>query len=162
MIDEVEIVFNYGDICDESTSKLGLSRVKQLLVTGPFGKYYIVDGDDGIRAILCLLCEKFKVINFFFVEESELTVFAQNIMQYSESCFVDVEVGTDCEHSGEECDYEWTEASSKERGRIVGDRDGKIEGFKIKTFINKHTCEEAFFNSRADTVTLAQYFKNKL
>ncbi|KAH0729679.1 hypothetical protein KY289_000867 [Solanum tuberosum] len=102
----------------------------------------------------------------------------------------DVEVGTDCEHSagsdyewdlseGEECDYEWMKAISKERGRVVGDRlenfkelqigmtfkdmkeDGKTERFKIKTFINKHTCEEAFFNSRADTVTLAKYFKNK-
>jgi len=263
MIDEVEIVFNYGgswvispllvytkklvhswlnfdpellshkDICDEFTSKLGLSRVKQLLVTGPSGKYYIVDGDDGIRAILSLLCEKFKVVNFFVVEEGELTVFAQNITQYSESCLVDVEVGTDCEHNagsnyewdlseGEECDYEWMEAISKERGRVVGDRlenfkelqvgmtfkdmkegrqvlnyyalankraltiikgdtkrtrygcdvgcpfrclisrDGKTEGFKIKTFINKHTCEEAFFNARADTITLVQYFKNKL
>ncbi|KAH0645325.1 hypothetical protein KY284_033209 [Solanum tuberosum] len=263
MIDEAEIVFNYGgswvispmlvytkklvhswlnfdpellshkDICDEFTSKLGLSRVKQLLVTRPSEKYYIVDGDDGIRAILSLLCEKFKVVNFFVVQEGELTVFAQNITQYSESCFVDVEVGTDCEHSvgpdyewdlseGEECDYEWMEAISKERGRVVGDRlenfkelqvgmtfkdmkegrqvlnyytlankraltiikgdtkrtrygcdvrcpfrclilrDGKTERFKIKTFINKHTCEEAFFNARADAVTLAQYFKNKL
>ncbi|KAH0651029.1 hypothetical protein KY284_030941 [Solanum tuberosum] len=207
IIDEVEIVFNYGcswvilpllvytkklvhswlnfdlellshkNICDEFTSKLGISRVKQLLVTRPSRKYYIVDGDDGIWAILSLLY---------------------------------VEVGTDCEHNvgsdyewdlseGGECDYEWTEAISKERGRVVSDRlenfkelqvgmtfkdmkegdtkrtrygcdvgcpfrclisrDGKTEGFKIKSFINKHTCEEAFFNARADAVTLAQYFK---
>uniref|UniRef100_M1DCK3 Transposon MuDR mudrA n=1 Tax=Solanum tuberosum TaxID=4113 RepID=M1DCK3_SOLTU len=68
---------------------------------------------------------------------------------------------------GEEYDYEWMEAISKEMGRVVGDRclisrDGKTEGFKIKTFINNHACEEAFFNARADIVTLAQYFKNKL
>uniref|UniRef100_A0A3Q7J9Q9 Transposase MuDR plant domain-containing protein n=1 Tax=Solanum lycopersicum TaxID=4081 RepID=A0A3Q7J9Q9_SOLLC len=123
---------------------------------------------------------------------------------------------------GEECDLEWMDAISKERGRVVGDKlesfkelqvgmtfkdmkegrqvmnyyafankraltiikgdtkrtrygcdigcpfrcliskDGKTEGFKIKTFINKHTCEETFFNARADAVTLAQYFKNKL
>ncbi|KAH0656263.1 hypothetical protein KY285_031145 [Solanum tuberosum] len=149
IIDEVEIVFNYGgswvispllvytkklvhswlnfdpellshkDMCDEFTSKLGLSRVKQLLVTGPSGKYYIIDGDDGIRAILSLLCEKFKVVNFFVVEE-------------------DVEVSTDCEHNAgsdyewylsesEECDYEWIKAISKEMGRVVGDR---LENFK--------------------------------
>ncbi|KAH0685623.1 hypothetical protein KY290_011725 [Solanum tuberosum] len=47
--------------------------------------------------------------------------------------YEDVKVGTDCEHSagsvyewdlskGEECDYEWMEASSKERGRTVGDK----------------------------------------
>ena len=46
--------------------------------------------------------------------------------------------------------------------RCLISKDGKTEGFKIKTFINKHTCEEAFFNVRADAVTLAQYFKNKL
>ena len=96
MLDEVEIVFNYGgswvispllaytkklvhswlnfdpellshkDIYDEFTSKLGLSRVKQLLIIVPSEKYYIVDGDDGNRAILSLLCEKFKVVNFLF------------------------------------------------------------------------------------------------
>ncbi|KAH0706388.1 hypothetical protein KY285_010890 [Solanum tuberosum] len=233
MIDEVEIVFNDGgswvvspllvytkklvhywlnfdpellshkDICDEFTSRLGLSRVKQLLVTGPFGKYYIVDGDDGIRAILSLLCEKFKVVNFFVVEEGELIVFAQNITQYSESCLVDVEVGTDCEHSAgdrlenfKELQVGMTFKDMKEGRQVLNyyalankrdltiikghtkrtrygcdagcpfrcliSRDGKTEGFKIKTFINKHTCEETFFNARADTVTLAQYFKNKL
>ena len=46
--------------------------------------------------------------------------------------------------------------------RCLISKDGKTEGFKIKTFINKQTCEEAFFNVRADAVTLAQYFKNKL
>ena len=56
-----------------------------------------------------------KVVNFFVVEEGEFTVVAQNITQYVESCCVDVEVGTDCEHSagsvnewdlyeGEKCD----------------------------------------------------------
>ncbi|WMV39135.1 hypothetical protein MTR67_032520 [Solanum verrucosum] len=60
------------------------------------------------------------------------------ISQYFESCFVDVEVGTDCEHwagsyyewdlsKGEECDHEWMEAISKEMGRVVGD---KLEIFK--------------------------------
>ena len=39
--------------------------------------------------------------------------------------------------------------------RCLISKDGKTEGFKIKTFINKHTCEETFFNARADAVTLA-------
>ncbi|KAM3395165.1 hypothetical protein P3S68_004170 [Capsicum galapagoense] len=158
MIDEVDILFNYGgswvispelvynkkfvhlwhrfdpellshkDICDEFTLRLGLSQVKQLLVTGPSGKYYIVDGHSGIKAILSLLCEQFKVINFFVVEEGELTVFTQYITHHTESDFVNVEVGTDCEHSagssvdfdlyeGEEYDYEGLEAISKEKGK---------------------------------------------
>ena len=61
-------LLSHKDICDEFTSKLGLSRVKQLLIIVPSEKYYIVDGDDGNRAILSLLCEKFKVVNFFVVE----------------------------------------------------------------------------------------------
>ncbi|KAK4708248.1 hypothetical protein R3W88_029173 [Solanum pinnatisectum] len=178
MIDEVEIVFNYGgswvispqlvytkklvhswlnfdpellshkDICDEFTSN------------GPSDKYYILDGDDGTRVILSLLYEKFKVGNFFVVEEGELTVFAQNITQYSESCFVDlecyIEVVTDCEHNvrydcewdlseGEECDYEWMEAISKESGRVVGDR---LENFKKLQVLNYY----ALANKRALTI----------
>ncbi|XP_055824404.1 uncharacterized protein LOC129892914 [Solanum dulcamara] len=46
--------------------------------------------------------------------------------------------------------------------RCLISRDDKTEGFKIKTLMNKHTCEDAFFNLRADSATLAQYFKNKL
>ncbi|KAG5596987.1 hypothetical protein H5410_038219 [Solanum commersonii] len=164
-------LLSHKDICDEFTFKLRLSRVKQLLVTRPSGKYYIIDGDDGIRAILSLLCEKFKVVNFFVMEEGELTIFAQNITQFFESCFVDVEVGTNYEHrvgsdyewnlsEGEERDYEWMEGINKEMGRVVGDkclisRDGKTEGFKIKSFINKLTCEEATFNAKANAITLA-------
>ncbi|KAM3287920.1 hypothetical protein P3S67_021350 [Capsicum chacoense] len=231
MIDEVDILFNYGgswfispdlayikklvhswclfdpellshkDICDEFTLRLGLSQVKQLLVTGPSGKYYIIDGDSGIRAIISLLCDQFKV-----------TVFTQYIIDHIETDFINVEVVIDCEHNasfsvdfdlseGEEYDYERLEAISKERGRVVSDRlenynelyvgmtfkdmkegrqainyyalankraltiikadtkrtrygceegcpfrcliskDGKTEGFKIKTLINNHTCE---------------------
>ncbi|PHU11439.1 hypothetical protein BC332_18369 [Capsicum chinense] len=163
MIDEVDILFNYRgswvispklvyikklvhswrrfdpellshkDICDEFTLRLGLSQVKQLLVTGPSGKYYIVDGDSSIRDILSLLCDQFKVINFFVVEEGELTVFTEYITHYTETDFINIEVGTDCEHSasscvdfdlseGEEYYYEGLEAISKERGRIVSDR----------------------------------------
>ncbi|XP_016582287.2 uncharacterized protein LOC107879869 [Capsicum annuum] len=46
--------------------------------------------------------------------------------------------------------------------RCLISKDGKTEGFKIKTLINNHTCEEAFFNPRADSTTLAKYFRNKL
>lgn len=72
------------------------------------------------------------------MEEGDLTVFAQSITQYSESCIVDVEVGTYYEHNvgsdyewdlskGEECDYEWLKAIINEMGRVVGDR---LEDFK--------------------------------
>lgn len=35
-------------------------------------------------------------------------------------------------------------------------------GFSIKILINEHTCSPCFKNSRADSKTLAQYFKSKL
>lgn len=39
---------------------------------------------------------------------------------------------------------------------------GKGPGFKVKTLIKKHTCEDAFTNSRATTSSLSQYFKGKV
>lgn len=86
MIDKVNIVFNYAgkwvfspellynknlvhmwngydpeiicfkSICQEFTKELGFNEVKQILVVGPSGRYYIIDGDDGIRSLQFLIC----------------------------------------------------------------------------------------------------------
>lgn len=159
MVSEVDIVFNYGgkwlfspdlvyceelvhlwtsfdpdllcykDICDEFTSRLGFVKVKQLLVVGPSGKYYLVEGDESIRALLCLLYNKFKVLNFLVIDESKSTVFAPHIINHIETYHVDVEVGTDCEHSlgsggecepsdGREYNFDEMEGISYERRRL--------------------------------------------
>ncbi|OIS95904.1 hypothetical protein A4A49_10656 [Nicotiana attenuata] len=145
MISEVDIVFNYGgkwvfspdlvyceklvhlwtsfdpdllsykDIRDEFTSRLGFVKVKQLLVVGPSGKYYLVEGDKSIRALLCLLCNKFKVLNFFAVDESESTVFSLHI--------------TDCEHSlgsGGEYDLQMVRNIIMRKWRVLAMKGGGL------------------------------------
>ncbi|KAM3397297.1 hypothetical protein P3S68_000809 [Capsicum galapagoense] len=46
--------------------------------------------------------------------------------------------------------------------RCLISKDDRTKWFKIKTLINNHTCEKAFINPRADSTTLAKYFRNKL
>lgn len=36
-------VFSYIDICSKYTENFGFRKVKQLLVTGPSGRYYLVE-----------------------------------------------------------------------------------------------------------------------
>ncbi|KAM3289691.1 hypothetical protein P3S67_017980 [Capsicum chacoense] len=45
---------------------------------------------------------------------------------------------------------------------ILVSLDGKGPGFKVKTLIGKHTCEDGFTNPRATTSSLSQYFKDKV
>ncbi|XP_075106917.1 uncharacterized protein LOC142179923 [Nicotiana tabacum] len=40
--------------------------------------------------------------------------------------------------------------------------DGDLPGVRVKTLKAKHTCDEAFDNSRIDYYTIASYFKNKM
>lgn len=41
-------------------------------------------------------------------------------------------------------------------------KDGKYQGFKIKTLNQEHNCDEIFENRRANVETLAHYFKKKV
>ncbi|KAM3320971.1 hypothetical protein P3S67_008173 [Capsicum chacoense] len=45
---------------------------------------------------------------------------------------------------------------------ILVSLDGKGSGFKVKTLIEKHTCEDTFTNPRATISSLSQYFKGKM
>uniref|UniRef100_M1BVF2 Transposon MuDR mudrA n=1 Tax=Solanum tuberosum TaxID=4113 RepID=M1BVF2_SOLTU len=56
MIEEVDIVFNYGAF----TSKFGFKEVQQLLVTGPSGTYYVIEDNDGIKTLQYLFSKDFK------------------------------------------------------------------------------------------------------
>jgi len=105
MIDKVDLIFHYGgtwvispellynqnlvhvlsgyeannvrfaDVCEEFTKNLGFTKVNQLLVTGPCGRYYLVTDDDGMRTLQYLFSKKFRVINFFAVNSSDLSIF---------------------------------------------------------------------------------------
>ncbi|XP_059286381.1 uncharacterized protein LOC132039862 [Lycium ferocissimum] len=109
-------------------------KVKQLLVVGPSGRYYIIDGDDGIRALQCLLCYEFRKINLFVVDATDLTIHTHNILQHLETYHVDVEIASDDElgledsnshidgPSDVEYDEEEREGFSNQRRRVVSDR----------------------------------------
>ncbi|OIT20629.1 hypothetical protein A4A49_55005 [Nicotiana attenuata] len=126
----------FRNICQEFTSKLGFSGVKQLLVTCPSSRYYIVENDDDIRALQCLLCQKFKEIHFFAVDKFDLTVHALDIKYHTKTYGVDVEVVSDCEHSigsydfsesDHDYDCEYLESINMQKKRVVID---SLDNFK--------------------------------
>lgn len=48
---------DYDKIVEEYTKNLGFVLVKQILVKGPSGKYYLLEGSQGIKTLQCLLNE---------------------------------------------------------------------------------------------------------
>lgn len=63
---------SYIDICKEFKSeKFGLIEVKQLLVIEPSGRYYVVVGEEGVRALHSLLSDQFYILNLFAVDKYE-------------------------------------------------------------------------------------------
>ena len=89
---------------EEFKRELGYFKVKQLFVVGPSGRYYIVEDDDGIRSLQCLVCHEFKNIDLFVVDDTNLTVDTLNILYHLERYHVDVEVASDNEHVPEDSD----------------------------------------------------------
>ncbi|KAH0683984.1 hypothetical protein KY289_021736 [Solanum tuberosum] len=166
MIDKVDLIFHYGgtwvispellynqnlvhvlsgyeannvrfaDVCEEFTKNLGFTKVNQHLVTGPSGWYYLVTDDDGMRTLQYLFSKKFRVINFFAVNSSDLSIFAQNITYPIETYTVDVEVASDQESSSSEFDEsdsndyneEELEVFSQEKKKGVTDT---LENYKV-------------------------------
>ncbi|KAH0736875.1 hypothetical protein KY285_012582 [Solanum tuberosum] len=90
-------LLDYDKIVEEYTKDLGFVLVKQILVKGPSGKFYLLEGSEGIKTIQCLLNKQFKVVHFFVVDDFEETVFAPNIIHHSEAYLVECEYGTDAE-----------------------------------------------------------------
>ncbi|KAH0743721.1 hypothetical protein KY290_031714 [Solanum tuberosum] len=110
MIEKVDLVFNYGgkwvlkpevmylkklkhmmqdfdadllsyiDICAEYTEKLGFSKVKQVLVNGPSGRYFLIENDACIIALQSLLCTEFNELQLYVVDENELFVPSPSII----------------------------------------------------------------------------------
>ncbi|XP_049397436.1 uncharacterized protein LOC125861621 [Solanum stenotomum] len=90
-------LLDYDKIVEEYTKDLGFVLVKQILVKGPSGKFYLLEGSEGIKTLQCLLNEQFRVVHFFAVDDFEETVFAPNIIHHSEAYLVECEYGTDAE-----------------------------------------------------------------
>ncbi|MCD7461924.1 hypothetical protein HAX54_047391 [Datura stramonium] len=138
--------------CGKCYNKLGFREVKQLLVTGPLGNYYVVEGDGGIRTLQHLLSCKFNILNLYAIDAGEVDVDAPNIIHHSQITYsaslsivsVDdtpvqvgvINIATDCDssdkiqviepHSGDYDSQEF-EVFRKER---MKDIDEKFEMYK--------------------------------
>ncbi|XP_009759260.1 uncharacterized protein [Nicotiana sylvestris] len=129
-------LLSYIDICSEYVEKCGFKKVEQLLITGPSSRYFLVEGDSGIRTLQQLFSDKFSVLQFFAIDEGEEHVPAPSISHHNKPYSVTVDVGTDCESSEEEEAYELDSSDydsnqldlfSKERTKEVND---KLDNYK--------------------------------
>ncbi|KAG5622025.1 hypothetical protein H5410_007243 [Solanum commersonii] len=73
-------LLSYIDICAEYTEKLGFSKVKQVLVNGSFGRYFLIENDACIIALQSLLCTEFSELQLYVVDENELFVPSPSII----------------------------------------------------------------------------------
>ncbi|KAG5591721.1 hypothetical protein H5410_042235 [Solanum commersonii] len=95
---------SYIDITNEYINILGYVGVQPLIVYVPSEKYYEIEGDEGIKALLSFVNDKFDVINLFVVDDSELDVDVENITKMLETVVVIDNVSTDCTYDGTEND----------------------------------------------------------
>ncbi|XP_070023682.1 uncharacterized protein [Nicotiana sylvestris] len=65
-------------------------------MNGPSGKYYEIESDEGVRTLLSLVSDQFNVIDFFVVDECELSINVHNIVHHIESNIVELDAATDC------------------------------------------------------------------
>ncbi|KAG5590703.1 hypothetical protein H5410_041217 [Solanum commersonii] len=126
------------DITNEYINILGYVGVQQLLVSVPSGKYYGIEGDEGIRTLLSFVNDKFDVINLFVVDNCELDVDVENIIKMLETMVVIDDVSTDCTSDGTENDSDTSNDNSDynseelevlalERRRVI---DGSLCDYK--------------------------------
>ncbi|KAK4716707.1 hypothetical protein R3W88_015045 [Solanum pinnatisectum] len=94
-------LLSYIDLCSEYTEQLCSSKVKLLLCLGPSNKYYLVEGDSGIRTLQNVLFTQSNVfqLQLFVVEEGEDYVPALDISQLNEPFPITVDAITDCNSS---------------------------------------------------------------
>ncbi|XP_070057722.1 uncharacterized protein [Nicotiana tomentosiformis] len=97
-------LLSYNDLVDEYISNLGYIGVQQLIVNGPSGTYYEIEGDYGIKTLLDFVNNQFNVINIFPVEECAPSINVPNIIHHNEHDEPhELEANTDCDES-DNCD----------------------------------------------------------
>ncbi|KAH0748293.1 hypothetical protein KY290_027525 [Solanum tuberosum] len=97
-------LLSYIDICEEFHEKLGFSKVQQLILKGPSGRYYLIEGDSGIRTIQTALSVRSGVLELFVVDEGDDVVPAIDISHNNEPYLVTIDAATEGETSEEEND----------------------------------------------------------
>lgn len=116
-------LLSFIDLENEYTSKLCFLGVQQLIVLGPSGKYFKIQGDDGIRKLLSFVFEDFHSIHLFTTDDCELFVDVLDIIIHSSS-FLSVsivgEAGTNC--SDNEMEFSYSEYETDELEDFVKKR----------------------------------------
>ncbi|KAF3647997.1 hypothetical protein FXO37_19664 [Capsicum annuum] len=120
MVEKVDAVFNCGGkwiLTPQLTYLKKLAHIwerygpyiyiyiyKQLLCIGPFGEYYLVEGDAGIRTLQTALSTQSNLLKLqlFVVEEDENIIPAPHISQHIGSFLATVDAVSDGESSKEE------------------------------------------------------------
>ncbi|XP_049366600.1 uncharacterized protein LOC125831450 [Solanum verrucosum] len=137
-------LLSFFDIVNEYNSKFGYLGVQQLIVTVPSGNYYEIDGDNGIKQLLYLVSEEFKVLNIYVVNEGEELIEVHNISQHSESYVATTEAGT-------------TEAGTTEVG-TDGESDNESDDNHVEVECDSDDLNKiAFQKNRIIDVTLLDY-----
>ncbi|KAH0715349.1 hypothetical protein KY284_008254 [Solanum tuberosum] len=97
-------LLSYIDICEEFHEKLGFSKVQQLLLKEPSGRYYLIEGDSDIRTIQTTLSVRSGVLELFAIDEGDDVVPAIDISHNNEPYLVTIDASTEGETSEEEND----------------------------------------------------------
>lgn len=106
---------SYNDIVDEFCNELGFFSVQQLIASVPSGSYYEAKGNSSIRCLLEMVgTDSYNyVINWFVVEECEMSIQVPNITQYDEVVVHDYGVATNCSSTEGEDRNKYDSESSK-------------------------------------------------
>ncbi|XP_075080398.1 uncharacterized protein LOC142165909 [Nicotiana tabacum] len=222
---------SYIDLCKEYTEVIGFVEVQQLIFIDPSGRYFLLDGDEGIRKIQALINDGFTDVQLFGVDLLDDTLNVPVFTQFTAANSVLVAIASECDSSEDDtyienvnsgydsdalglferqnkCEvtdqldrYKTLEkgmnfkdlaeakeviayyAISNKRGlqidksdrrrlrykcqigcsfKFIISKDGRDHGVKIKTWRDKHDCDEVFENRRATPTALAYYFKRKI
>ncbi|XP_019239579.1 PREDICTED: uncharacterized protein LOC109219571 [Nicotiana attenuata] len=98
---------SYIDLCKEYTEVIGYVEVQQLIFLDPFGRYFLLDGDEGIRKIQALINDGFTDVQLFGVDLLDDTVNVHVFIQFTTAIdSVPVAVASDCDSSEDDTDIE--------------------------------------------------------
>ncbi|OIS99490.1 hypothetical protein A4A49_53789 [Nicotiana attenuata] len=175
----------YDNLVDEYVSNLGYIGVQQLIVNGPFGTYYEIEGDYGIMTLLDFVNNQFNVIDIFVVEESATDCDESDNCDDNEYVFsLDYDSDkleklftqkkrdiNDKLTDYKELDRSMTFKDIAEARKLInmyalangnGLEQLKSDLTRLRTLNFEHTYEPAYENYRVNAKTIATYFKRWL
>ncbi|XP_009786802.1 uncharacterized protein [Nicotiana sylvestris] len=98
---------SYIDLCKEYTEVIGYVEVQQLIFLDPSGRYFLLDGDEGIMKIQSLINDGFTNVQLFGVDLLDDIVNVPVFTQYTSVIdSVPVVVASDCDSTEDDTDIE--------------------------------------------------------